>query len=189
MPIKKKTQKTHNFQACGIGFSTFDVNCTWWFIILYNMHSLAFSHLFWRDGQHFINTSDLVISFFQRSPLFAGLRLWLFSFSISYHIFLVDLPAYFRNHSPLLREHIFVGFNKFPSVVCWCTVIHHHWPHGLTLLRRVRWDFKCVQCNMCTDTGPLGDTNIFVKILKCPKSEKINLIEMQTVVKISESDL
>ena len=42
-------------------------------------------------------------------------------------IFGVGLHAYF-NHSLFLTEHIFVGFNEFPSPVCWCTVIHHHRP-------------------------------------------------------------
>ena len=69
-------------------------------------------------------------------------------------IFGVGLPAYLSNHNPFSREHIFVGFNKFPSLVYWCTVIHHHWPQGPTLFRRVRWDFMCVQCDVCTDTGP-----------------------------------
>ena len=32
--------------------------------------------------------------------------------------------------------------------------IHHHRPQGPTLFRRVRWDFTCVQCCVCTDTGP-----------------------------------
>ena len=40
----------------------------------------------------------------------------------------VGLAAYFSNHSPFLREHIFVDFNKFLFLVCWCTVIHHHRP-------------------------------------------------------------
>ena len=48
----------------------------------------------------------------------------------------------------------FLSLNKFPSLVCWCIVIHHHRPQGPTLLRRVRWDFTCVQCDVCTDTGP-----------------------------------
>ena len=57
-----------------------------------------------------------------------------------YHIFGVGLPAYFflATTDPLLREHIFVGFNKFRSLVCWCAVIYHHRPHGPTLYRRVR---------------------------------------------------
>ena len=77
-----------------------------------------------------------------------------FSIPAFYHFFLVGLPAYFSNHSPFLREHIFVGFNEFPSLVCWCTVIHHHLPQGPTLFRIVRWDFTCVQCYVYTDTGP-----------------------------------
>ena len=37
--------------------------------------------------------------------------------------------------------------------MCWCIVIHHHRPQVPTLFLRVRWDFTCVQCDMCTDTG------------------------------------
>ena len=69
-------------------------------------------------------------------------------------IFGVGLPAYLSNHSPFSREHIFVDFNEFPSLVYWCTVIHHHRSQGPTLFRRVRWDFTCVQCYVCTYTGP-----------------------------------
>ena len=34
-------------------------------------------------------------------------------------------------------------------------LIHHHRPQGptSTLFRRVRWDFTCVKCNICTATG------------------------------------
>ena len=31
------------------------------------------------------------------------------------HIYLVGLPAYFSNHNPFSREHIYVGFNELPS--------------------------------------------------------------------------
>ena len=44
------------------------------------------------------------------------------------HLFIIFGVAYFSNHSPFFREHVFIVFNKFPSLVCWCSVIHHHWP-------------------------------------------------------------
>ena len=69
-------------------------------------------------------------------------------------IFGVGLPPYLSNHNPFLREHIFVGFKEFPSLVYWCTVIRHHQPQVPPLFRKVRWDFTCVQCDVCTDTGP-----------------------------------
>ena len=69
-------------------------------------------------------------------------------------IFGVGLLAYLSNHNPFSREHIFVDFNEIPSLVCWWIVIHHHWPQGYTLFQRVRWDFICVQCDVCTDVGP-----------------------------------
>ena len=66
----------------------------------------------------------------------------------------VGLPAYFSNHSPFLREHIFVGFYELPSLVCLCKCHPSSPATGPTLFRRVRWDFTCVQCNVCSDTGP-----------------------------------
>ena len=39
-------------------------------------------------------------------------------FSTSSFHFGVGLSAYFISYSPLLREHIFVGLNKFPSLLC-----------------------------------------------------------------------
>ena len=69
-------------------------------------------------------------------------------------IFGVGLPAYLSNHNPFSREHIFVGFKEFFSLVCLCIVIHHRQPHGPTLFRRVKLDFMCVLCDVCTDTGP-----------------------------------
>ena len=74
-------------------------------------------------------------------------RLWSFIYSNFSSFWGVGLPAYFSDHNPFSRENIFVGFNKFPSPVYCCTVIHHHRPHW-------RLDFTCVQCNVCTDTGP-----------------------------------
>ena len=36
-----------------------------------------------------------------------------------YHIYFgVGLPAYFRNYSLFSREHIFIEFNEFPSLMC-----------------------------------------------------------------------
>ena len=42
---------------------------------------------------------------------------------------------------------------KFPHVLVHCHPYLHR-PQGPTLFQRVRWDFTCVQCNVCTDTGP-----------------------------------
>ena len=91
---------------------------------------------------------------------FTNLGGWLFFFFFSvwpffYSIFFITftfhfLPTYFSNHSPFLREQIFCRFNKFPSLVCWYTVIHHHRQQGPTLFHRVRCDFMCVQCNFCS---------------------------------------
>ena len=80
-----------------------------------------------------------------------NLHLWQVFFTPFFHL---GLPAYFSNRSPFLSEHIFVGFDEFPSLMCKCTVIHHYRPQGPTLFKRVRWDFTCVQCNECTCTRP-----------------------------------
>ena len=104
------------------------------------------------------NILGITLSLSQRSPF----NLWgqyftsvaVFLLHLFYHFFGVGLPAYLSNHNPFSREHIFVGFNEFPSLVYWCTVIHRHRPQGPTHFRRVRWDFTCVQCYVCTYTGP-----------------------------------
>ena len=70
-----------------------------------------------------------------------------FFYSISNHFFGVGLPAYLSYHNLFLREHISVGFNEFPSLLCWDIVIHHHRPQGPSLFWRVKWD-------VCTDTVP-----------------------------------
>ena len=54
----------------------------------------------------------------------------------------VGLPAYFSNHSPFSREHIFVGINEFPSLECWCIVIHHHRPQRPTLFSKSEMGFN-----------------------------------------------
>ena len=103
-------------------------------------------------GNFLSKTGTHIFFFFQReSPLICGvnffLRLCPFS-TPSLIILGVGLPAYLSNHNPFSREHSLVGFNKFLSLVCWCIVIHHHWPQGPTFFRRVRWDFMCVQCDV-----------------------------------------
>ena len=35
-----------------------------------------------------------------------------------HHIYWVGLPAYLSNHSLFWREHIFVGCNEFPALIC-----------------------------------------------------------------------
>ena len=68
------------------------------------------------------------ISLSQRSPLICGVnsfyvcgRLWPFV-AIFFIISRVGLPAYLSNHNPFSREHIFVAFNEFSALVCWCFV-------------------------------------------------------------------
>ena len=50
-------------------------------------------------------------------------------------------PAYNSSHRSILREHILVNLNKFPFLICWCIVVHHHW---LTLFQAVILDFMRV---------------------------------------------
>ena len=114
----------------------------------------------WSDSMMTLDpvVTDLSLSLSLSVPLlFVGLIYYVcgrFSTPFLFIILGVGLPAYLSNHNLLSREHIFVGFNEFSSLVYWCSVIHHHRPQGPTLFRRVRWDFTCVQCYVCTYTGP-----------------------------------
>ena len=109
-------------------------------------------------GQFKLLYLSLSLSLTLRSSLICGVITFVVVFLLHfYHIFFffgVDCPDYSSNHSLFSREHIFVDFNKFPSLLCWCTVIHHHQTQGATLFRRVRSDFTCVQCSVCICTGP-----------------------------------
>ena len=102
--------------------------------------------------ERFILSIQIYFSAFPFILLGYFLRLWPL-YSIFFHHFLVGLPAYFSNHSPFFREHNFVGFNKFPSLMCWCTVIHHHRPQKPTLFQR---DGILLVCSvMCAQTRDL----------------------------------
>ena len=46
---------------------------------------------------------------------------FIYTITLSY-IFGVDILKHFNCHSSFLREHIFVGFDKFPSLVYWCMI-------------------------------------------------------------------
>ena len=81
------------------------------------------------------------------------------SLAVFYSIFLSFLstsPRILQQPQSVIEgvAYICVSFIEFPSLVCWCTVIHHLWPHRLTLFRR-KMGFLCVQCNVYTFTGPL----------------------------------
>ena len=71
-----------------------------------------------------INFISLSLSFFLslslslRSSLICGVKDVCGCFSTSlYPIFGASVTAYFSNHSPFLRKHIFVGFNQFPGAL------------------------------------------------------------------------
>ena len=100
---------------------------------------------------------SLSLSLSQRSPFICGVIFYVcgrFSTPSFYLPASFRFLAYLSNHNSFSREHIFVGFSEFPSLVYWCIAIHHHRPQGLTFFRRVKWDFACVKCDVCTDTGP-----------------------------------
>ena len=95
----------------------------------------------------------------QRSPL-----IWGVDFYVCGH-FSISSVQHFWSSSPRIPQQpqsVFEGahflqafsFKEFPSLVCWCIVIHHDRPQGPTLFQRGRLDFTCVQCNVCSDTGP-----------------------------------
>ena len=75
--------------------------------------------LFWEEMQVQIVVS---LSPSQPSPLVCGVHFTSMAvFLLQLFIyFAVGLPAYFSNHSPFSREHIFVGVNEFSSLVYWC---------------------------------------------------------------------
>ena len=68
------------------------------------------------------------------SPLFlcGYLCLWLFFYSI-FITFLEYVFSYSATTFCFRGSIFFVGFNEFPSFVCWCTVIHHHLQQRSTL--------------------------------------------------------
>ena len=72
----------------------------------------------------------MYLSLSQRSgPLICGVNHFTFVAVFLLHLFIIfglGLPAYLSNQYPFSREHVFVGFNKFPSLMYWCIVIHHH---------------------------------------------------------------
>ena len=88
--------------------------------------------LFYASRQH-IKSECISLSAFPfnlRSKYVCG------RFLLHFYIFWSRFPRLLQQpQSVFLREHIFMGFNDFPSFVCWCTVIHHHRP---TLFQRGR---------------------------------------------------
>ena len=122
------------------------------------MSVVGFIILFHDKNNQIIKIESISLSLSKRSPLFC----WVISYVCGrlptpsfYHFFGVGLPAFLSNHSLFSREHIFLGCNEFPSLVYWYIVFHYNRPNQPTLFRRVRWDFTCVQCDVCTETGPL----------------------------------
>ena len=107
-----------------------------------NVHAMFHADWFKIVGAREICIS---LSLSQRSPLICGVNHFTFVAVFLLHLFIIfglDLPAYLNNHNP---------FNEFPSLVYWCTVIHHHRQQGPILFRRVRWDFMCVMCAQTRD--------------------------------------
>ena len=47
------------------------------------------------------------------SPFICGISFY----KTFHHLFEVDLPAYCSSHNPFSREHNFIGFDEFPSLV------------------------------------------------------------------------
>ena len=66
--------------------------------------------------------------------------------------FFYSIFYYFWSRSPRIPQQksffegahdFFLGINQCPSLLCWCIVIHHHWPQGTTIFRTVRLNFTC----------------------------------------------
>ena len=66
-----------------------------------------------RKKKRLLTNITTVISLSQCSHLICGVNyVWGCFSTLFYHIFWVGLPAYFSNHSPFLREHIFCRFQR-----------------------------------------------------------------------------
>ena len=101
----------------------------------------------------------LIFSLSQLAPLFCRQGYYFFFFffvcgcfsTLIFLYFLVGFLAYFNNQNLLSIEHICEGFNKFPSVLCWCTVIQYHWQQNLLFFKE--WvGISCVCSAMCAPT-------------------------------------
>ena len=105
--------------------------------LVFDSRQLVRSHLNYSVYWYCLCYVYFSLSLSQRSPLIFRVDFFtivaVFLLHLFFIIFGVGLPAYLSNHNPFSREHIFVGFNEFPSLVHWCAVIHHDRPQGPTL--------------------------------------------------------
>ena len=114
--------------------------CEWnlWFFILFGQAFSYFLSLYISLHSPLICGVNYVCGCL---PLHSIISLW----SRSPHI--LQQPQ-----SVFLGSTFFVGFYKFPSLVCWCTVIHHHRPQGLFFFFFFFFFFEewdgCVQCTV-----------------------------------------
>ena len=112
---------------------------------------------FWLGWCNYTYLSLSIPLYFAVFWVFFFLGLWSFFYSvfspIFFLLFWVGLQMYFRNYSPFSREHILKVFTGFLllCVVALSFIFSGH--RGLFFFQRMRWDFTCVQCNVCTETG------------------------------------
>ena len=95
---------------------------------------LCLEILIYRTSRNIQHTFCLFITL-SAFPLICVCSLWLWLVFFLLHYLKVVLLVYFSNHSPFQREHIFVDFYEFHSLVSWCIVIHHDRPKGPSLFQ------------------------------------------------------
>ena len=87
-----------------------------------HLHTALFLIMLHRGRSSLLLEGEYSLSLSRCSPWYCRviffLRLWPFSYSIFLPFLGIGLPAYFSNHCPFLRVHMFVSFNKFSSLVC-----------------------------------------------------------------------
>ena len=79
-------------------------------------------------------------------PLICGVVFYVSGYfsTPSFYNFLSTSPHTLQKPQSIFEGAHLLGFNEFPSLECWGSVIHHHRSQWPTLFRRVRWDFTCV---------------------------------------------
>ena len=100
---------------------------------LYSLLCVKFAPFAWISTSGWVANVGYSLSAFPFTCIFRGYYHFINicgCFSTQSFCFLVGLLAYFSNHNLFYIENIFVSFNEYPSLVCWCTVIHRHQPQG-----------------------------------------------------------
>ena len=80
----------------------------------------------------------------------------------SYHLFWSRTPCILQQPKSCFRGSTFLGFNEFPSFGALSSIIIGH--RGLLFFWRLSWDCTCVQCDVCTYSGPVASIGTQVQL-------------------------